>query len=81
MRLKSLMFLVTACLLAGLASAQFGRRAPDPAGAPPEAEFHMAIRNPATFLPDLRGRALGKGHGDILQDIDPRGLRWSDTIR
>jgi hypothetical protein len=46
-----------------------------------EAEFHMAIRNPATFLPDLRGRALGKGHGDILQDVDPRGLRWSDTIR
>lgn len=46
-----------------------------------EAEFHLAIRNPASFLPDLRSRAESKGHGDILQGVDPRGLRWSDTIR
>ncbi len=45
-----------------------------------EAEFHLAIRNPATFLPDLRGRAQGKGHDDILEGIDATGLRWSDTI-
>lgn len=46
-----------------------------------EAEFHLAIRNPATFLPDLRERAKGKGHDDILDGVDPFRLRWSDTIR
>lgn len=46
-----------------------------------EAEFHLAIRNPATFLPDLRERARAKGHEDILQGIDPRQLHWSETIR
>ena len=46
-----------------------------------EAEFHMAVRNPASFLPDLRQRAQGKGHDDILRGVDPTRLRWSDTIR
>jgi hypothetical protein len=46
-----------------------------------EAEFHLAIRNPATFLPDLRGRALKKVNDDILEGVDPMALRWSDTIR
>ena len=45
MRTKTLILALMACLLAGVASAQFfrgGREAPDPRGAPPEAEFHMA---------------------------------------
>ncbi|RYE53976.1 MAG: hypothetical protein EOP18_08250 [Rhizobiaceae bacterium] len=46
-----------------------------------EPEFCLALRNPATFLPDLRQRAQGKGHDDILDNVDVRGLRWSDTIR
>ncbi|MES2916955.1 MAG: hypothetical protein V4753_17740 [Pseudomonadota bacterium] len=46
-----------------------------------EAEFHLAIRNPATFLPDLRGRTLQKGHGDILDGVDPFALRWSEAVR
>lgn len=46
-----------------------------------EAEFHMAIRNPASFLPDLRQRMMSKGYQDVLQDVDPRTLLWSDTIR
>ncbi len=46
-----------------------------------ESEFHMAIRNPASFLPDLRGRVMSKGYDDILVDVDPMRLRWSDTIR
>jgi hypothetical protein len=46
-----------------------------------EAEFHLAIRNPATFLPDLRTRVIGKGHGDVVAAVDPLALRWSDTIR
>lgn len=45
-----------------------------------EAEFHLAIRNPATFLPDLRGRTLQKGHGDILNGVDPFALRWSEAV-
>lgn len=46
-----------------------------------EAEFHLGLRNPATFLPDLRERAQTKGHEDILYNVDPASLRWSDTIR
>ena len=46
-----------------------------------EAEFHLGLRNPATFLPDLRERAQSKGHEDILRNVDPLSLRWSDTIR
>ncbi|HEY6919019.1 MAG TPA: hypothetical protein VI412_07135 [Tabrizicola sp.] len=46
-----------------------------------EPEFLMAIRNPASFLPDLRHRAMRKGHEDILNGVDPTALRWSDTIR
>lgn len=46
-----------------------------------EAEFHMAIRNPASFLPEMRQRAQRKGHDDILNGVDPLRLRWSDTIR
>jgi hypothetical protein len=45
-----------------------------------EAEFHLAIRNPATFMPDLRARTLQKGHGDILDDVDPFALRWSEAV-
>ena len=46
-----------------------------------EAEFCLAIRNPATFLPDLRRRTLHKGHEDPLEGIDPFGLHWSDAVQ
>lgn len=46
-----------------------------------EAEFCLAIRNPATFLPDLRERAREKGHEDILDGVDPLSLRWSGAVR
>ena len=46
-----------------------------------EAEFHLAIRNPATFVPDLRERAMQKNHGDILEGVDPFALRWSDAVQ
>jgi hypothetical protein len=45
-----------------------------------DAEFHLAIRNPATFMPDLRERAKAKGHDDILDGVDPFGMYWSDAI-
>ena len=46
-----------------------------------DAEFHLAIRNPATFLPDLQEAVNAKRQEDILTGIDPLGLRWSDVIR
>jgi hypothetical protein len=42
MRAKTLTVGLFACLLAGIASGQFRRQAPEPKGGPPEAEFHMA---------------------------------------
>ena len=43
MRAKPWLFALLACLLGGLASAQFGRPPPpEPKGGAPEAEFHMA---------------------------------------
>ncbi len=45
-----------------------------------EAEFHLAIRNPATFLPALQKLVDTKGGKDILENADPQHLRWSDTV-
>lgn len=46
-----------------------------------EAEFHLSIRNPATFLPALQDAVNAKGHEDILAGVDPLALRWSDAVR
>lgn len=46
-----------------------------------EAEFHLAIRNPATFLPDLFIRQKNKTVDEFLDGVDLAELRWSDTIR
>lgn len=46
-----------------------------------EAEYHLAIRNPATFLPALQDLVNAKGGKDILEMIDPLMLRWSDAVR
>ncbi|MFN4201780.1 MAG: hypothetical protein ACK4GM_01820 [Tabrizicola sp.] len=46
-----------------------------------EAEFCLAIRNPATFLPGLQALAREKGHEDILDGVDPLTLRWSRAVR
>lgn len=46
-----------------------------------EAEFHLSIRNPATFLPTLQDRVNEKGQEDILTGVDPEAIRWSDAIR
>jgi hypothetical protein len=42
MRAKTAVVGLFACLLAGIASGQFRRQAPEPKGGPPEAEFHTA---------------------------------------
>ncbi|TGD66028.1 hypothetical protein EYC08_03785 [Tabrizicola sp. WMC-M-20] len=45
-----------------------------------EAEFHLAIRNPATFLPDLFAKQRDKTFDQFMSDIDPADIRWSDVI-
>ena len=45
-----------------------------------EAEFHLSIRNPATFLPDLFDRQKGKTVEDFMDGVDPLRLRWSTMI-
>jgi hypothetical protein len=45
-----------------------------------EAEFHLAIRNPATFLPALFEKQTVKSYEDFLGGIDPTYLRWSDVV-
>lgn len=46
-----------------------------------EAEFHLAIRNPATFLPELYARQKNRSFEEFLDGAEPADLRWSATIR
>ena len=45
-----------------------------------EAEFHLAIRNPATFLPDLFARQRDKTYEAFMGGTDPSDHHWSDVI-
>lgn len=45
-----------------------------------EAEFHLAIRNPATFLPDLYSKQRDKTYEQFMEKADPLLLHWSDVI-
>lgn len=45
-----------------------------------EAEFHLAIRNPATFLPALHDRLKPESYGAFLAGADPFNLRWSEVV-
>lgn len=45
-----------------------------------EAEFFLAIRNPATFLPELLRRQRGKSYDEFMDGLQPMALRWSDLI-
>lgn len=45
-----------------------------------EAEFHMAIRNPATFLPALFQKQKGRNFEEFMDGVDVTSLRWSDLI-
>ncbi len=45
-----------------------------------EAEFHMAIRNPASFLPTLFQRQRGKSFDDFMTGADPRDLSWLKLV-
>ncbi|RGP36887.1 hypothetical protein [Pseudotabrizicola alkalilacus] len=45
-----------------------------------EAEFHLAIRNPATFLPELFAKQRDKSFEQFMAGIDPLDLHWSEVI-
>ena len=50
-----------------------------------EAEFHLALRNPATFLPALFDKQKNHKGGsktfpEFLKGLDPHAIRWSDLI-
>ncbi len=44
-------------------------------------EIFMAIRNPATFVPNVLGKANEQQRENILADNPPRYLRWSELLR
>ena len=46
-----------------------------------EAEFHLAIRNPATFLPALFEKQKAKSYDEFMENADPMTLRWSDVVQ
>ncbi|HSF63225.1 MAG TPA: hypothetical protein VLA78_02485 [Paracoccaceae bacterium] len=45
-----------------------------------ECEFHMAIRNPATFLPAVFAKQKGRTLEEFTEGLDPLAVRWSDVI-
>lgn len=46
-----------------------------------ECEFFMALKNPATYVPDALRRAERRGDGIQPEDIDPDEMRWAPTLR
>lgn len=45
-----------------------------------DCEFHLAIRNPAGFLPALHAQLAGKRIGAFLEGTDIHALYWSEMI-
>ncbi|NJM84529.1 MAG: hypothetical protein HC844_20630 [Tabrizicola sp.] len=45
-----------------------------------KAEFHLAIRNPATFLSALFALQKGKSYDEFMEGADPLLLRWSSVV-
>lgn len=43
-------------------------------------ELHLALCNPATFLPALFARIEGQSFAGFLNGYDPAALRWSDLV-
>lgn len=46
-----------------------------------QVEMFMAIRNPAAFLPLVFDESPRDSFDAFLGDVDPREVRWSDTVR
>lgn len=46
-----------------------------------EIELFMALRNPATFLPDVFADSKTNTLGEYLHGIDPLQIRWSNVVQ
>jgi hypothetical protein len=46
-----------------------------------QVEFHLAIRNPATWVPALSARRKAKGQDGLPDGFDASALRWSDLVQ
>lgn len=45
-----------------------------------ETEFHLAIRNPATFVPAVFQKQHGRAYDEFMDGVDVETLRWSTLI-
>lgn len=45
-----------------------------------ECEFFMALKNPATYVPDALRRAARQG-AEVVTPLDPEEMRWAPTLR
>jgi hypothetical protein len=45
-----------------------------------EAEFHLAIRNPATFVPAVFQKQHGRDYADFMDGVEVETLRWSSLV-
>ncbi|SEM51709.1 hypothetical protein SAMN04488003_101391 [Loktanella fryxellensis] len=46
-----------------------------------EFDIYLALRDPATFLPDAYARSKAESYAAFLQGHDPHNLQWSDLVR
>lgn len=45
-----------------------------------DAEFHLAIRNPATFVPAVFQKQSGRSYDEFMDGVEVDSLRWSTLI-
>lgn len=45
-----------------------------------DAEFHLAIRNPATFVPAVFKKQSGRSYAEFMDGVEVESLRWSRLI-
>lgn len=45
-----------------------------------EIEFHLALRNPATFIPAVFARTNGIGFDKFMHGLSPYDMRWSSLV-
>lgn len=46
-----------------------------------QVELHLALRNPATFLPDVFAKSKRADFHDYMQGMPPENIRWSEVVR
>ena len=46
-----------------------------------EAEFHVAIRNPATFVPAVFQKQHGRSYEEFMDGVEVETLRWSTLVQ